>query len=68
MNKHVTPAAGGDARQSTVRPPAETAPQSAPQAAPKAVPQAQTFGTEGIAPMQRASLPTRFFMAIVAWA
>jgi len=28
---------------------------------------AQSFGTDGIKPMLRASLTTRFFMRIVAW-
>src|SRR6185295_4900638 len=28
----------------------------------------QEFGTEGIAPMERTSLATRFFMKVVAWA
>ncbi|TRL35927.1 aspartyl/asparaginyl beta-hydroxylase domain-containing protein [Rhizobium straminoryzae] len=33
-----------------------------------ASPNEQTFGTQGIAPMDRPSRITRFFMAIVAWA
>jgi ornithine lipid ester-linked acyl 2-hydroxylase len=53
VNKHVVPAADGKARNA-----AQKTDHTA----------AQAFGTDGIAPMQRASLPTRFFMAIVALA
>jgi len=36
--------------------------------APNTIPADQTFGTAGIAPMERPGAMTRFFMGIVAWA